>query len=78
MYPVIGIWGGASRIYATIKFIYTLVGSLLMLLAILALAFTYQGHNDCDWTGAVAWEPWVGYVAAFTTIFAAAFLFYKV
>jgi len=53
MYLIIGIWGGANRIYATIKFvIYTLVGSLLMLVAILALAFTYQGQNDGDWAGA--------------------------
>ena len=43
MYLIIGIWGGANRIYATIKFvIYTLVGSLLMLVAILATAFSYQ------------------------------------
>jgi NADH-quinone oxidoreductase subunit M len=38
MYLVIGIWGGPNRIYATVKFvIYTLVGSLLMLVAILAV-----------------------------------------
>jgi len=37
MYLVIGIWGGARRIYATVKFvIYTLVGSLLMLAAAVA------------------------------------------
>jgi NADH-quinone oxidoreductase subunit M len=43
MYLIIGIWGGANRIYATIKFVlYTLVGSLLMLVAILALAYSYQ------------------------------------
>jgi NADH-quinone oxidoreductase subunit M len=43
MYLIIGIWGGPNRIYATIKFvIYTLVGSLLMLVAILATAFEYQ------------------------------------
>ena len=50
MYLIIGIWGGTNRIYATIKFVlYTLVGSLLMLVAILATAFTYQardGHLD--------------------------------
>jgi NADH-quinone oxidoreductase subunit M len=44
MYLIIGIWGGANRIYATMKFVlYTLVGSLLMLVAILATAFAYQG-----------------------------------
>lgn len=53
MYLIIGIWGGANRIYATIKFVlYTLVGSLLMLVAILATAFTFQAANGGDWTGA--------------------------
>ncbi|MEN3039038.1 MAG: NADH-quinone oxidoreductase subunit M [Candidatus Kryptonium sp.] len=38
MYFIIGIWGGENRIYASIKFvIYTMVGSLLMLVAIIAL-----------------------------------------
>ena len=38
MYFIIGIWGGERRLYAAIKFvIYTLVGSLLMLVAILYL-----------------------------------------
>jgi NADH-quinone oxidoreductase subunit M len=37
MYFIIGIWGGAERLYAAIKFfIYTMVGSLLMLVAIVA------------------------------------------
>ena len=45
MYLIIGIWGGANRIYATIKFVlYTLVGSLLMLVAILATAYAYPGR----------------------------------
>jgi NADH-quinone oxidoreductase subunit M len=40
MYFIIGIWGGQDRIYAAIKFIlFTLFGSLLMLVAILALAY---------------------------------------
>lgn len=38
MYFMIGIWGGANRIYATTKFvIYTVVGSLLMLVAAIVL-----------------------------------------
>jgi NADH-quinone oxidoreductase subunit M len=42
MYLVIGIWGGGNRIYAAIKFVlYTLAGSLLMLVAILALYFQH-------------------------------------
>jgi NADH-quinone oxidoreductase subunit M len=52
MYLIIGIWGGANRIYATIKFVlYTLVGSLLMLVAILATAYSYQLSNG-TWAGA--------------------------
>ena len=40
MYFIIGIWGGPRRIYATVKFfIYTMVGSVLMLVAILAIYF---------------------------------------
>jgi len=40
MYFLIGVWGGPRRIYAAIKFfIYTFVGSLLMLVAILTLYF---------------------------------------
>lgn len=40
MYFMIGIWGGTRRIYATIKFfIFTMVGSLMMLLAIIYLMF---------------------------------------
>jgi NADH-quinone oxidoreductase subunit M len=53
MYLIIGIWGGANRIYATIKFVlYTLVGSLLMLVAILATAFAYQAAHGGSWAGA--------------------------
>jgi NADH-quinone oxidoreductase subunit M len=53
MYLIIGIWGGANRIYATIKFVlYTLVGSLLMLVAIVATAFAYQEANGGSWVGA--------------------------
>ncbi len=40
MYFIIGIWGGEDRIYAAIKFvIYTMVGSLLMLAALLFLGY---------------------------------------
>ena len=42
MYVLIGVWGGERRVYATVKFVlYTLFGSLLMLVAILALYFVY-------------------------------------
>jgi len=40
MYFIIGVWGGERRLYAAIKFfIYTFFGSLLMLVAILALVY---------------------------------------
>jgi len=42
MYFLIGVWGGPRKLYAAIKFfLYTLVGSVLMLLGILALYFYY-------------------------------------
>lgn len=42
MYFIIGIWGGPRRIYAAVKFfLYTLFGSLLMLVAILYLYFVH-------------------------------------
>jgi NADH-quinone oxidoreductase subunit M len=53
MYLIIGIWGGSNRIYATMKFVlYTLVGSLLMLVAILATAFAFQAGHGGSWVGA--------------------------
>jgi NADH-quinone oxidoreductase subunit M len=43
MYFLIGVWGGPQRIYAAVKFIlYTMAGSLLMLVAILALYFLHR------------------------------------
>jgi NADH-quinone oxidoreductase subunit M len=46
MYFLIGIWGGPRREYAAIKFfLFTLVGSVLMLVAILLLYFASQPHT---------------------------------
>ncbi|MBN8725366.1 MAG: NADH-quinone oxidoreductase subunit M [Acidobacteria bacterium] len=46
MYFLIGVWGGERRIYAAIKFVlYTMVGSLLMLVAIIAL-YLIHGENQ--------------------------------
>jgi len=40
MYFIIGLWGGARRVYAAIKFfLFTFVGSVLMLVAILAVVW---------------------------------------
>jgi NADH-quinone oxidoreductase subunit M len=45
MYLLIGVWGGPNRLYAAIKFfLYTLAGSVLLLVAILVLFF-YGGHT---------------------------------
>ncbi len=42
MYLIIGVWGGPRRIYATIKFfVYTMAGSVLMLIAIIFLYFMH-------------------------------------
>ena len=46
MYFLIGIWGGPRREYAAIKFfLYTLLGSVLMLVALLYLYFTPDPHS---------------------------------
>ncbi|MEG3122823.1 NADH-quinone oxidoreductase subunit M [Sphingomonas sp. GB1N7] len=46
MYLIIGIWGGANRIYASYKFfLYTLLGSVLMLVAMLWMV-NYAGTSD--------------------------------
>jgi NADH-quinone oxidoreductase subunit M len=44
MYLIIGMWGGENRIYATVKFfIFTMVGSALMFVAILYLVAQFKG-----------------------------------
>jgi NADH-quinone oxidoreductase subunit M len=55
MYFIIGVWGGQERIYAAVKFfLYTMVGSLLMLVAILWLGYTAAAtslsHFTTDYT----------------------------
>ena len=50
MYFLIGMWGYSKRIYAAMKFfLFTLVGSLLMLVAILALYFANEGLRSFDY-----------------------------
>ena len=47
MYVIIGIWGGPNRVYAAFKFfLYTLAGSLLMLLALIYLYYAAGGSFD--------------------------------
>jgi NADH-quinone oxidoreductase subunit M len=47
MYVIIGVWGGANRVYAAFKFfLYTLAGSLLMLVALIYLYYSAGGSFD--------------------------------
>ena len=47
MYLIIGVWGGPNRVYAAFKFfLYTLLGSLLMLVALVYLYFKSGGSFD--------------------------------
>src|SRR4051812_28301530 len=51
MYLLIGIWGGERRIYAAVKFfLFTMAGSLLMLIAILWMAWKFQELNGGVWS----------------------------
>lgn len=55
MYFIIGIWGGKDRIYAAIKFfLYTLVGSLLMLIAIIWLGLEVGAMTGNGFTANLA------------------------
>ncbi len=54
MYFLIGIWGGDRRLYASIKFVlYTMVGSLLMIVAILYL---YVKHREATGVSTFDWD----------------------
>ena len=58
MFFLIGIWGGERRIYAAVKFfIYTAVGSLLMLVGILALYFIYHTFDYVTLLQALSANP---------------------
>ena len=64
MYLIIGIWGGKNRVYATIKFfLYTLAGSVLMLVALLAMYFEAGRTFDIQTLMAYAfdfqWQFWI-------------------
>jgi NADH-quinone oxidoreductase subunit M len=57
LYFIIGIWGGERRIYAAIKlFVFTMTGSLLMLVAVLWLVITF-GTSDVLELYAAARDP---------------------
>jgi NADH-quinone oxidoreductase subunit M len=71
MYLIIGVWGGERRIYAAVKFfLFTMAGSLLMLIAILWLGFS-QGSFSYDAIKAAGVPPeaqmwlFIAFAAAF-------------
>ena len=71
MFLIIGIWGGKRRVYASFKFfLYTLVGSLLMLLAILAM-YGFAGTTDItvllktDFPKQMQFWLWLAFFASF-------------
>jgi len=50
MYIIIGAWGGPNRVYAAVKFfLYTLLGSLLMLVALIYLYNVSETFSILDW-----------------------------
>ncbi|HVO11586.1 MAG TPA: NADH-quinone oxidoreductase subunit M [Vicinamibacteria bacterium] len=60
MYFLIGIWGSARRLYAAIKFfLYTLAGSVVMLLGILALYFQSRKLPGLEATGSFDYTRWL-------------------
>jgi NADH-quinone oxidoreductase subunit M len=73
MYIIIGIWGGSNRVYAALKFfLYTLAGSLLMLVALVYL-YTVSGgqFGILDWHQAkIGMTPQVLLFLAFLAAFA--------
>lgn len=75
MYFLIGIWGGKRKIYAALKFfIYTMVGSVLMLAAIIYLYYHAQGSFDYEtwWQQSLKLSPHMQMIlfAAFALSFA--------
>ncbi|HEU0310911.1 MAG TPA: NADH-quinone oxidoreductase subunit M [Sphingomicrobium sp.] len=71
MYLIIGIWGGGERIKASYKFfLYTLLGSVLMLIAMLAMIWT-SGTTSIpelmayDFDPSLQWWLWLAFFASF-------------
>lgn len=71
MFLIIGVWGGQRRVYASYKlFLYTLLGSVLMLLAILVM-YNQAGTTDIPTLMATRFDPslqiwlWLAFFASF-------------
>lgn len=71
MFFIIGVWGGKNRIYATWKFfLYTLMGSVLMLIGIVYLCLEYGTSSiyslyDIPIAMSVQWWLWLAFFASF-------------
>jgi NADH-quinone oxidoreductase subunit M len=71
MYIIIGVWGGQRRVYASFKFfLYTLLGSVLMLLAMMAM-YWHAGTTDIPtllqtkFPADMQWWLWIAFFASF-------------
>jgi NADH-quinone oxidoreductase subunit M len=71
MFLIIGVWGGARRVYASFKFfLYTLLGSVLMLLALMAM-YWHAGTTDIPtllthkFPQDMQWWLWLAFFASF-------------
>jgi NADH-quinone oxidoreductase subunit M len=71
MFLIIGVWGGERRVYASFKFfLYTLLGSVLMLLALMAM-YWHAGTTDIEtllthkFPGGMQWWLWLAFFASF-------------
>ena len=71
MFLIIGVWGGARRVYASFKFfLYTLLGSVLMLLAMMAM-YWHAGTTDIPtllthkFPPDMQWWLWLAFFASF-------------
>ena len=74
MYLIIGVWGGPKRVYAAFKFfLYTLAGSLLMLVALIYLYYKSGGSFDI-----LTWQALPLGMSAQTLLFFAFFLAFAV
>jgi NADH-quinone oxidoreductase subunit M len=71
MFLIIGVWGGQRRVYASFKFfLYTLLGSVLMLLAVMAM-YWHAGTTDiptlmnAKFPAGMQWWLWLAFFASF-------------
>ncbi|HXF54510.1 MAG TPA: NADH-quinone oxidoreductase subunit M [Hyphomicrobiaceae bacterium] len=71
MFLIIGVWGGPRRVYASFKFfLYTLLGSVLMLLAMMAM-YWHAGTTDiptlmtANFPRDMQWWLWLAFFASF-------------